>query len=222
MDASGAKVERMAGYGGMRRRQEMVLEGFGLEASEVPSPATSVSLFANDASLELEVGSGKGTFLVSESRIRPGVNFLGIEYQRRYWRYAADRLRRNGCSNVRVVLADASTFIRDFIADASLSAVHIYFPDPWPKKRHHKRRFVQPDRVGLLAKKMISGARLQIVTDHAGYFEQIETVLQGSSLVTVPFGAPAAAEEEEIVGSNFERKYRTEGRSFHSIAAEKV
>lgn len=200
----------------------MVPEGFGLTLDELPRPVTSGSLFGNGAPLELEVGSGKGTFLITESRVRPEVNFLGIEYARRYWRYAADRLRRNECENTRVVLADASTVVRDFLADDSLSAVHIYFPDPWPKTRHRRRRFVQPGNIEHLVRKMRAGARLQIVTDHPVYFEQIETILRRSSLEIVDFDTTAAAEDEEIVGSNFERKYRREGRPFHAIAARRV
>ena len=208
--------------GGMRRGRELSFEGFGLAPSDVPRPATSQSLFGNDAPLELEVGSGKGTLLVTESKARPEVNFLGIEYARRYWRYAADRLRRNACANARIVLADATAFIRDYLEDESLSAVHVYFPDPWPKSRHHKRRFVQPDRIALLARKMRRGARLQIVTDHAEYFEQVDEVLRASTLSVVDFDATAAASSDEIVGSNFERKYRRQGRAVRAIASVKV
>ena len=208
--------------GGIRRGQSIAPEGFGLTPEELSHPVTSVSLFGNDAPLELEVGSGKGTLLVTESKARAGVNFLGIEYTRRYWRYAADRLRRNDCENARVVLADARTLIRDYLEDDSLSAVHIYFPDPWPKSGHRNRRFVQPHHIELVAKKMRRGARLQIVTDHPGYFAQIDRVVRNSSLAVVDFDAPAAAESQEMVGSNFERKYRQEGRAFHAIASEQV
>ena len=208
--------------GGIKRGRGIVLEGFGLTPEELARPVTSVSLFGNDAPLELEVGSGNGTLLTTESKARPGVNFLGIEYTRRYWRYAADRLRRNDCENARIVLADATTFIRDYLEDDSLSAVHIYFPDPWPKSGHRKRRFVQPHRIELVARKMQPGARLQIVTDHAGYFAQIDQVVRNSSLAMADFDTPAAAASEEMVGSNFERKYRREGRAFHAIASERV
>ena len=208
--------------GGIRRGQSIAPEGFGLTPEELSHPVTSVSLFGNDAPLELEVGSGKGTLLVTESKARAGVNFLGIEYTRRYWRYAADRLRRNDCENARVVLADARTLIRDYLEDDSLSAVHIYFPDPWPKSGHRNRRCVQPHHIELVAKKMRRGARLQIVTDHPGYFAQIDRVVRNSSLAVVDFDAPAAAESQEMVGSNFERKYRQEGRAFHAIASEQV
>ncbi len=208
--------------GAVRRGPALVLEGFGLTPEELTRPVTSASLFGNDAPLELEVGSGKATLLVTESKARPGVNFLGIEHTRRYWRHAADRLRRNGCENARVVLADATTLIRDHLEDDSLSAVHVYFPDPWPKSGHRKRRFVQPDHIELLARKMCSGARLQIVTDHAGYFRQIDKVVRNSSLTVVYFDAPAAAASQEMVGSNFERKYRRQGRVFHAVASERA
>lgn len=189
---------------------------------ELTRPVTSPSLFGNDAPLELEIGSGTGTLLVTESLTRPGVNFLGVELVRRYWRYAGDRLRRNDCDNARVVLAEAVTFIRDYVADDTVSAVHIYFPDPWPKNRHRARRFVQPSHIELVAAKMRRSARLQIVTDHAKYFEQIDKVVRGSSLEVVDFNTPAAADSEEMVGSNFERKYRRQGRAFHAIAAERL
>ena len=208
--------------GGIKRGQTIAPDGFGLTPEELSYPVTSVSLFGNDAPLELEVGTGNGTLLATESKARPGINFLGIEYKRRYWRYAADRLRRNDCENARVVLADATTFLAEFLEDDSLSAVHIYFPDPWPKSGHRKRRFVQPHRIELVAKKMQPGARLQIVTDHTGYFTQIDKVVRDSSLAMVAFGTPAAAASEEMVGSNFERKYRREGRAFHTIASERV
>ena len=208
--------------GGLRRGRAIDPEGFGLTPEELSRPVTSASVFGNDAPLELEVGSGKGSFLLTESLARPAVNFLGIEYTRRYWRCAGDRLRRSHRENARVVLAEATAFIRDYIDDDTLSGVHIYFPDPWPKTAHRHRRFVQAPHIELVAGKMRRGARVRIVTDHAKYFEQIEKVLRSSSLRVVDFDAPAAADSEEIVGTNFERKYRREGRAFHAMACERV
>jgi tRNA (guanine-N7-)-methyltransferase len=149
------------------------------------------------------------------------VNFLGIEYARRYWIFAADRLRRAGRENARVMLAEASSFVRDFLESESLSAIHVYFPDPWPKTRHHRRRLLQPPFVGELASKLKPGARLSIATDHREYFEQVVATVKRSRLVAVDFAATRAALESEVVGSNFERKYRREGRSIYMFAAEK-
>jgi tRNA (guanine-N7-)-methyltransferase len=192
-----------------------------LELASLPKPATGEVLFGNARPLELEVGSGKGTFLVFESVRRPEINFLGIEYARRYWLTAADRLRRNRCGNARVVLAEAGVVIREYLLDESLSGVHVYFPDPWPKTRHHKRRFVTPELVALLETRMKPGARLQIATDHREYFDAIARAVSRSSLVPSSFGPTAAAGESELIGSNFERKYRKDARPLYTLAAVK-
>jgi tRNA (guanine-N7-)-methyltransferase len=192
-----------------------------LTLSATPRPATSHSLFGNDRPIELEIGSGKGTFLLAESLARPEVNFLGIEYARRYWIFAADRLRRAGRANVRLVLAEASAFVRDFLETESLQAVHIYFPDPWPKTRHRRRRLIQPAFLELLLPKLKPGGRLAIATDHLDYFQQIFESVKRSPLVAVDFATTRAALENEAVGSNFERKYRKEGRSIYKLAAAK-
>ena len=92
---------------------------------------------------ELEIGSGKGTFLVQEAAARRDTDFLGIEYAGEFFRYAADRLRRNGMDNVRLLYMDAMELVRHWLPDGCLRVVHLYFSDPWPKSRHHKRRVVQ-------------------------------------------------------------------------------
>ena len=94
--------------------------------------------------MELEIGMGKGTFLTEQARARPNVNFFGIEWARWFWRYASDRLRRNGCTNARTVRAEAGYFLTEFVPAGSISVLHIYFPDPWPKTRDRKCRLIQP------------------------------------------------------------------------------
>ncbi len=163
-----------------RRRTPRDPGGHGLCPESVPRPVTAAALFGNDRPLELEIGSGKGTFLLAESGARPEVNFLGIEYARRYWTFAADRLRRGERANARVVLAEASTFLREFIPDESLSAVHVYFPDPWPKTRHHRRRLLNSAFLKLIASKLEPGGRLSIATDHREYFDKIALAVKGS------------------------------------------
>jgi tRNA (guanine-N7-)-methyltransferase len=202
-------------------RRERLPGEHGLTVETVPKPATSRTLFGNDRPLELEIGSGKGTFLLAESGARPEANFLGIEYARRYWVFAADRLRRAARSNARVVLAEARAFLRDFVDNESLSSIHVYFPDPWPKTRHRRRRLIQPSFVEELISKLKPGGRLSIATDHENYFEQIATAVRGSSLVEAAFEPALGALKSETVGSNFERKYRREGRNIFILAAAK-
>jgi tRNA (guanine-N7-)-methyltransferase len=100
--------------------------------------------------------------------------------------------------------------------------VHIYFPDPWPKLRHHKRRLIQPRFVGILHRALRIGGEVAIVTDHRDYARQIEwVVLNQRGFATVPFPRTYGAEENERVGTNFERKYIAQGRRFYDLAVMK-
>jgi tRNA (guanine-N7-)-methyltransferase len=216
--------------------------------------------------IELEIGSGKGTFLVQQAQRYPGVDYLGIEWAKAFWRYAADRARRRGLENVRLLRCDAAVFVRHYVPDSVFRQVHIYFPDPWPKKRHHKRRLIQAEflrelhRVlvpaeaagmsgvskvskvsevsgvskvsGVSGVSEVSGgsgvsggdtAGVRIATDHADYFEWMrEQVEQVTDLFDrLGFESPGSAGEGEWVGTNFERKYRREGRPFYGMILRK-
>ena len=166
---------------------------------------------------------GKGTFLKEQARARPEVNFFGIEWANFYWKYASDRLRRHKCLNARTVRAEALFFLREHVADASLSVLHVYFPDPWPKTRHHKRRLIQQPFLEQARRVLAPGGRLQIVTDHKEYWEEnIEPLVRAAAGFTVvDYNRPGSAGDGEFVGTNFERKYRREGRPFYAIAAVK-
>jgi len=176
------------------------------------------AFFGNSRLVEVEIGSGKGTFLLARAAARPDMNLLGVERARAYCLYAADRIRRAGLSNIRLIRADAAQLFETFLADESLWRVHIYFPDPWPKRRHHRRRLIQPPFIRHVRRTLQTGGQLVIVTDHLEYFGHIRTVLAGASgFAEVPF--PRMADEGgELVGSNFERKYIAQGRPFYNIA----
>ncbi|MDB5290997.1 MAG: trmB [Phycisphaerales bacterium] len=205
----------------MQSNRQLIVEPVGLNVETLPKPLDWRELFGNDHPVELEIGSGKGTFLTEQARARPEVNFFGIEWANWFWRYASDRLRRNNCLNARTVRAEALFFLREYVPDASLSVLHVYFPDPWPKKRHHKRRLIQPPFMEQAQRILTLGGRLQIVTDHKDYFEHIELTVQASALKVIEYNRPGSAAEGEFVGTNFERKYRREGRPFYALAAVK-
>jgi tRNA (guanine-N7-)-methyltransferase len=173
---------------------------------------------------ELEIGSGKGTFLVQQATQLPDVNYLGIEWAKVFWRYAADRVRRRNLPGVRLLHHDASTFVTWQCADAVFRQVHVYFPDPWPKKRHHKRRTLNADFFRQLHRVLTPGGIIRIVTDHDDYSAWIqEHAAQVRDLLEpLPFERPVAAGEGEVVGTNFERKYKREGRPFNAIALRKI
>lgn len=183
-----------------------------------------VGIFGRSGRVEVEIGCGKGTFLVSQGRAQPECDFLGVEWARKYYRHAVDRVGRWGLTNVRLVRTDAGHLLANCIADGSVDCFHIYFPDPWPKKRHHKRRLLSAVNVEHLIRCLNRGGRLQIATDHAEYFEQIEAVLAGfeGELEQIEFVRTAGAEESERVGTNYERKYVKENRSIRTIALRKT
>jgi len=205
----------------MQAISSFIVEPVGLVAENLPKPLVWSDLYGNSNPVELEIGMGKGTFLTDQAKARPETNFFGIEWANWYFCYASDRLRRNGCLNARTVRADAVFFLKEFVPDESLSVLHIYFPDPWPKARHNKRRTIQPSFVPTIMRVLIPGGQLRVVTDHKGYYEQIEATIKGSPLEVIEYNRPGSAAEGETVGTNFERKYQREGRPFYAIAAKK-
>lgn len=201
---------------------------FGIGRDELPAldagPVDLAAWFAHpsdpDAAyrpIDLEIGSGKGTFLVRQAAARPQINHLGLEYAKAYWRYTADRVRRHRLENVRVVHAEAGSFVRWHLPDAAIRQVHIYFPDPWPKKRHHKRRLIQErflrDLHRIIAPPQADdteAGQVCIATDHADYFDWIDEAASTVSDIyrRLPFESPAAAAPGEWVGTNYEHKFR--------------
>ena len=182
-------------------------------------PINFAAVFGNANPVEIEIGSGKGTFLVHRAKARPEVNFLGIEWARKYCTLAADRMCRWGLNNVRMLRADAATLFRKRVLDGSVQRVHIYFPDPWPKTRQRKRRIIQPPFVRLLHAKLTIGGQLALVTDHHDYARQMAwVILAQPGFATIPFPRTHGAQIGEVVGTNFERKYIAEGRRFFSLA----
>lgn len=173
---------------------------------------------------EIEIGSGKGTFLVAQAATKPETNYLGIEWAMEYWRLAADRLRRHGLRNVRMLHDDAAEFLRWRLPDDLAQVIHLYFPDPWPKKRHHKRRIVQDQFLRECHRVLKKGGELRVVTDHTDYWAwMVEHFERHTALFTGrPFEQPDSAEEGEVVGTNFERKYRREGRPFNAMTLVRI
>jgi tRNA (guanine-N7-)-methyltransferase len=173
-----------------------------------PIPFDSVFGSPHPGRLELEIGSGKGTFLCQEAAARPLDRFLGVEYDRPIARYAQDRLRRAGLINTRLYAGDAHALLIEAIGPGTFDVIHVYFPDPWPKKRHHKRRLIQAPMVAHLSRCLKPGGILRVVTDHAEYAEQIDAVLAQSGLQAQAYTPTQSAREGELVGTNFERKYK--------------
>ncbi len=181
------------------------------------------NIFGCLTAVELEIGSGKGAFLLQMAKAFPERQFIGIEWANAYAAYAADRFRRHGHKNVRIVGAEALWWIRVHLADASMNALHVYFPDPWPKSRHHKRRLIQKPFLLQAMRILKPGAPLYIVTDHAEYFEHMrQTLTDFGQFLIEPFVSPLQVVGGNfLVGTNFEKKYAAEKRPFYSLIARK-
>jgi len=200
-------------------------QNFVLDSSAHEGLIDFDALFGRTAPLEIEIGSGKGTFLVSQAVAFPETNFLGFEWASKYYRHAADRITRRNLGNVRMLRDDAANFLREHVADGVVERFHIYFPDPWPKARHNKRRLLGEENMPEFYRTLAPGGVLNIATDHPDYFEQMEQVLLRGKMShlfeQIDFTRPAGAREGEMTGTNFERKYLVEGRVTNTIALRK-
>jgi tRNA (guanine-N7-)-methyltransferase len=173
-------------------------------------------VFGDARPVELEVGSGKGLFLANAATAWPDRNFLGIELSRKYARKAAERLAKRGLGNVRVVAGDARKFLEAFTPGRSLAAVHIYFPDPWWKKRHRKRRVFCEPFVADVARALRPGGEFFAATDVEEYFGVMREIMEAHpEFVPQPLEAPREPQHELDYLTNFERKYRIEGRPIY-------
>jgi tRNA (guanine-N7-)-methyltransferase len=188
-----------------------------------PSRIDWHELFDNANPVEVEVGFGKGLFLVTSATAHPETNYFGIEIVRKYQLYAADRIARRQLRNVRTTCADAKLVLRDFVVPASVSVVHVFFPDPWWKQRHKKRLLFTPEFADLVTRVLIPGGRLHFVTDVQDYFEWVTgTLVAMPAFKALPPPTENAPAHELDYLTNFERKFRQEGRPIYRSLYEKV
>jgi len=180
------------------------------------APVVWRDVFGDDNPVELEVGSGKGLFLANAATKHPDRRFLGIELAKKYAKRAAERVAKRGLSNVKILPDDARRFLHEFTPAASLSAVHIYFPDPWWKKRHRKRRVFCEEFVRDVTRVLKPGGDFHIVTDVEEYFGvMLALMAEHPEFLPQPLPKLSTPEHELDYLTNFERKYRIEGRPIY-------
>ncbi|CAM2069023.1 tRNA (guanosine(46)-N7)-methyltransferase TrmB [Sulfidibacter corallicola] len=184
------------------------------------APLDFQEVFGNDHPVELEIGIGKGLFITHAGMHFPESNFIGIEIRRKYLNKARERVEKRPLANVRLICGEAFSFMEEYIPDASLAAIHVYFPDPWPKKRHHKRRLFDPTFMKETFRALVPGGHLLIATDHAGYWEHIQEVLQHQEYLIPSERLPEPPGKEEDL-TNFEAKYKKEGRAIYRTGYRK-
>jgi tRNA (guanine-N7-)-methyltransferase len=176
---------------------------------ELPRPWDAAALFGRTAPLEIEVGSGKGMFLQSAASGTPDHNFLGVEIARKYARFCAARLARNGIGNAIMLQGDAQRLFGELLPDASLLAVHVYFPDPWWKKRHLKRRVMNETFVRDVARVLAPGGTLHFWTDVKDYFDASLALIAAQTRLVGPLPvAERPAAHDLDFRTHFERRMR--------------
>lgn len=201
---------------------ELDLSAHLVTFDELPRPWSTEALFGRQAPLEVEIGSGKGLFLLGAAAAEPAHDFLGIEVAGKYARYAAGRLARRGLNNARLLTGDAVRLFAEWLPDDCLAAVHVYFPDPWWKKRHHKRRVMRESLVRDVERTLQPGGALHFWTDVEEYFQLSLDLIASCTRLAGPFEEPVAPAAHDLdYRTNYERRTRLAGQRVFRARFEK-
>jgi tRNA (guanine-N7-)-methyltransferase len=183
---------------------------------DLPQPWNVEKLFGRTAPLELEIGSGKGMFISKAAGQYPMHNFLGIEISVKYARFSAARLIRQNRTNAVMVCGDAALILRNAIPSNSLAAVHVYFPDPWWKRAHRKRRILRSEVLQLIESRLMPGGTLHFWTDVGEYFTSTLDLLAKTTALRGPFEVPEQdVEDDGDYHTHFERRTRLHGEKVY-------
>jgi tRNA (guanine-N7-)-methyltransferase len=208
----------------MRQEIELAVAGQRLRLDQVAVPLDLPGLIAPTSTAppsqprrwELEIGFGKGRYLLRRAEAEPAVGFVGIEIAGRYQRLAARRAARRGLSNLVLVRGEALYLLAAVLPAGFASAVHVYFPDPWPKNRHHKRRFLDQHHLDLVLSAMAPGGCLFFATDFLDFGEEVARILEGHPSLEVE---RRSGPWQDGSRTNYEAKYVAEGRPILRVTA---
>jgi tRNA (guanine-N7-)-methyltransferase len=181
-------------------------------------------VFGNGNPIEVEIGSGKGRFIISSSRDNPQTNYIGIERAYKFFTIMKERVEKARTENVRLLRTEADYFIPAYVPPASVQAFHIYFPDPWPKTKHRRRRLVNPGFFDILRDRLAHGGCIHLATDFAEYFTIMLKTGRGCAGLEELYCRtidPAGADPESGA-THYERKYLMHGRTIYRAAYKKV
>jgi tRNA (guanine-N7-)-methyltransferase len=177
-------------------------------------------LFGNDRPVVVEIGCGKGRFIIRSALDNPRLNYFGMERAGKFFSIMKQRVVRAQAGNILLLKGEADHCVRTYIADASVRAYHVLFPDPWPKKRHHKRRLVNDGFMREVLRTLVPGGCICFATDFEDYFRQMTEVSRACAglrelycRVILPESA-----DPEAAATNYERKYLMQGRPIYRAA----
>jgi tRNA (guanine-N7-)-methyltransferase len=191
------------------------MKQLGNEASIILQPASYVErlaveeIFDAPQPLEIELGAGDGSFLVAWAAQHPGRNFLAVERLLGRLRKIEKKVRRAGLLHVRLMRIEAGYFLEYMVRPGSVSAIHIYFPDPWPKRKHWRNRLVNDVFTEVVGRALVADGAIYLRTDDAPYFAQMKQVFDRNA----KFEAVATPPELEAVLTDFERGFHARGVS---------
>ncbi len=182
------------------------------------------AVFGNPHPLEIEIGCGRGMFIINSARQNPDLNYLGIELSARFFHLLKERVKKSAVQNIRIIQGEAGFILKNFVPENSVAAVHIYFPDPWPKKRHWKRRLVNSGFVETVRCALVPGGQLFMATDFQDYFEEMVRAADDCSGLEQQSLQECAAHEAEPdkAATSYERKYLIQGRMIYRATYRKV
>ena len=194
----------------------LTVEGF-------PTPWDPVELFGRNAPLEIEVGSGKGLFLQTAARQWPEHNFLGVEVSLKYARFTAARLAKQQAANAFSVHGDGLRLFREMVPDNSLTAGHVYFPDPWWKRSHRRRRVLNEAFLTDVVRTLKPGCRLHFWTDVKEYFDSTLKLIAAKTPLVGPLEVPEKPAEHSLdYRTHFERRTRLNEEPVYRSQFEKA
>ena len=195
---------------------------FHLRSIEDLDPWNPSEWYGRTAPLEIEVGSGKGLFIANAASSTPTHDFLGIEIAGKYCRFCAARLNKLNISNAFMMHGDAQPLFERIIPDTQLAAVHIYFPDPWWKKRHHKRRIMNESFLRQVHRVLQPGGRLHFWTDVEEYYRESLDLIDQTLPYSAPLAVPESVPDHDLdYRTHFERRTRLHGQSVYRCYFEK-
>lgn len=173
-------------------------------------------IFPRSAPIEIDLGCGDGAFLMAMAHANPEHNFLGIERLLGRVRKICRRVAREDLKNSRVLRIEVAYVLSNLLPDDSITAFHLLFPDPWPKRRHHRRRAFTTEFLSCIHRALIGGGLFHVATDHADYFHQIERVIAATDIFVI------SREQNHFPPTSFEQKYVARGLSIHRLLLRKV
>ena len=193
---------------------------FGITYS--PSVIDFVEVFGRKSDIVLEIGFGMGDSLIAMALQNPHQDYIGIDVHRPGVGRVLHEIVRNDLKNLRILCHDAIDVLQNCLADGSLHGIQIYFPDPWPKKRHHKRRLIQPEFVELLTQKLKLKGFIHLATDWGPYAEQMMTILNQVEGLQNTTGNNQYSTHTNRPTTKFERRGQKLGHEVWDMIFQKV